>query len=128
MAPSPKDLVDRALALVSSQKALGLRLGMSETRVSRIVRGARLSVTNCLRLSDMLSESPSVVLRAYRYPAEAEIIERAYDARGRLPRTTAEILEALKRLDSEDRRLLGAVIKRWSAITGRDDDTHSQRV
>ncbi len=128
VAPSPKDLIERALALVPSQRVLGLRLQMSKTRANRIAHGERLSVTNCLRLADLLNESPSVVLRAYRYHAEADILERAYRARGRVPRKLAEIHEALDQLEPEDARLFGAVLKRWSAITGRGADNQPQRV
>jgi hypothetical protein len=115
--PSPKDLVERALALVRSHKALGMRLQMSKGRLNQIVHGERLSVTNCLRLSELINESPSVVLRAYQYVAEAEILERVYDARTRLPRQTAEVVDALKRLEPEDRRSLSAVIKKLAAFT-----------
>jgi hypothetical protein len=121
VAPSPKDLVERALALVPSQKALGLRLQMSKARLNKIVHGERLSVTNCLRLAELLNESPSDVLRAYQYVAEAEILERVYDARTRLPRRTAEVVDALKRLEPEDRRALSAVIKKLAAVTELHD-------
>jgi hypothetical protein len=113
----PQALVERALALVSTQKELGERLQMSTARVSRVVNGARLSVPNCLRLADLLNESPSVVLRAYRYPAEAEILDRAYRASGRVPRGLAEILEALQRLEPDDARLFGKVIKRFALVS-----------
>ncbi len=94
-----------------------MRLQMSKGRLNQIVHGERLSVANCLRLSELINESPSVVLRAYKYVAEAEILERVYDARTRLPRQTAEVVDALKRLEPEDRRSLSTVIKKLAACT-----------
>jgi hypothetical protein len=113
--PSQKDLIQRALALVSSQKVLGARLEISKARVSRVVHGARLSVTNCLFLADLLNELPSVVLRAYKYPQQADVLERAYRARAHLPRSHVEVLDALDRLDASDVRLIAYFVTKFAA-------------
>jgi hypothetical protein len=104
------------LALVSSQKALGMRLEMSKARISRVVHGARLSVTNCLRLADLLNEPPAVVLRAYRYVLQAELMDRAYRMRGSVPRGYADVHDLLDRLEPDDLRLIGSVIAKLVAV------------
>jgi hypothetical protein len=53
------------------------------------MNGARLSVGNCLKLAALLGDDPAGVLRAYRYTAEADALDKAYAAQGKM--TTSQI-------------------------------------
>jgi hypothetical protein len=79
-APSKTDLLERALALKSKQKVLAEAIGMDRTRLNRVINGEdeRLGITNCLKLATLLEELPHVVLRAFDWTDEADILQRAY--------------------------------------------------
>ena len=83
---------------------------MTASRLTRVKNGARLSVENCLRLADVLSDDPAVVLRAYGYKDEAAILDRAYPDRGRRPQGDVSLLADVGKLPPEHLRLVRELI------------------
>jgi plasmid maintenance system antidote protein VapI len=80
-APSRSDLLERALALnKGTQTELAEAIGMDRSRLNRVIKGEdeRLGITNCLKLATLLDELPHVVLRAFDWTDEADILQRAY--------------------------------------------------
>lgn len=98
--------MQRALALGTTQRQFARLFGVSESRVSRLVKGARLSIANCLRLADLLGDDPAAVLRAYRYPNEADALERAYAKQGKVHTRHLEIATRYGKLAARDQRWL----------------------
>lgn len=78
--PSSSDLLKRAIAVTGSQAALARAMGMNRSRLNRVINGMRFGISNCLKLAAVIDESPHVVLRAYGYAAEADILQQAYTA------------------------------------------------
>jgi hypothetical protein len=110
--PTSADLVNRALRLVFTQKALRHRLRLSKSRMSRIVHGGRLGFERCLLLADLLREDPAVVLQAYRHARLSDILQGLYIIRGYVPRERARVHEALDQLPSDDHHVIGTLIDR----------------
>lgn len=82
---------------------------MNRSRLNRVFNGARLGIPNCLRLAKLVDEAPHVVLRAWNYTVEADILLRAYGA----PRLTGRQLDVAERfggLSPKQRRALLAVL------------------
>jgi transcriptional regulator with XRE-family HTH domain len=101
----PIELLRRALAIVDGTKEdMADRLGIVRSHFSRVLGGSRLNISNCLRLADLLGEEPALVLRAYKYDEEADILDRAYPRRGRQPQGDVAVLDALERLPHTLRR------------------------
>jgi hypothetical protein len=81
--PSKSDLLERALALYKGkgkQKLLAEAIGMDRSRLNHVIKGKdeRLGVTNCLKLATVIDELPHVVLRAFEWTDEADILQRTY--------------------------------------------------
>jgi plasmid maintenance system antidote protein VapI len=87
--PSRSDLLKRALAVTGSQAALARAMGMNRSRLNRVINSARFGFKNCLRLATVIDEYPHVVLRAYNYTSEADILQQAYTT----PRFTVKQIE-----------------------------------
>lgn len=68
------------VAEFGSQTALGKAIGVSASRLSRVMSGEEhsLEVLNCLKLADVTGRSPSVVLRAAGKGDVADLIEKLY--------------------------------------------------
>lgn len=110
MASSRNDLLQRALALIPTQRALAERLGLTKSRMSRIARGGTPSVTTCLRLADVLGDRPSAVLRAFGYTDEADILDRAHPPSGKAPAGDVAMQRAAARLTSRQRHVMSELI------------------
>lgn len=106
MLSSRLELMQRARALGTDQRGFARLFGVSESRVSKLMNGARLSVSNCLRLADLLGDDPAVALRAYGYPDEAAALERAYDLQGKLPKGQMAVARRYGQLAPRDQRWL----------------------
>jgi plasmid maintenance system antidote protein VapI len=81
--PTKSDLLERALALhkgKGKQKVLAQAIGMDRSRLNHVIQGEdeRLGVTNCLKLAMVIDELPHVVLRAFDWTDEADILLAAY--------------------------------------------------
>jgi hypothetical protein len=110
--PTAANLIERAMALVPTQKALARCLRLSKGRISRIVHGGRLGFERCLRLADLVHEDPAVVLRAYRYAELGDILQGLYTTRGCVPRERARLFDALVRLHTDDCQFVADLIDR----------------
>jgi len=78
---SKSDLLERALALnKGKQTELAEAIGMDRSRLNHVIKGEdeRLGITNCLKLATLLDELPHVVLRAFDWTDEADILQRTY--------------------------------------------------
>jgi hypothetical protein len=76
--PSKSDLLERALALKGKQKDLAEAIGMDRSRLNRVIKRERFGISNCLKLATLIDELPHVVLRAFGYPNEADILQKVY--------------------------------------------------
>jgi plasmid maintenance system antidote protein VapI len=79
--PSKSELLERALALYKGkQTELAEAIGMDRTRLNRVINGEdeRLGITNCLKLATVVEEFPHVVLRAFDWTVEADLLQTAY--------------------------------------------------
>lgn len=110
MASSRNDLLQRALVLVPTQRALAERLGLTKSRMSRIARGGTPSVTTCLWLADTLGERPSAVLRAFGYADEADILDRAHPPSGKAPAGDVAMLRDAARLTPKQRGVVRELV------------------
>ena len=74
------EIIADAVGRFGSQTALGNAIGLSPTRISRVLKGdgCSLEVISCLRLAEVTGESPTVILRAAGKWDVAELIERLY--------------------------------------------------
>lgn len=82
---------------------------MNRSRLNRVFNGARLGIPNCLRLAALVDEPPHVVLRAWHYTIEADILERVYVA-PRFTRTQVDVAERYARATAKQRRIIRAVL------------------
>ena len=75
-----RQIIADAVGRFGSQTALGNAIGLSPTRISRVLKGdgCSLEVISCLRLAEVTGESPTVILRAAGKWDVAELIERLY--------------------------------------------------
>jgi plasmid maintenance system antidote protein VapI len=75
-----RQIIAEAVGRFGSQTALGNAIGLSPTRISRVLKGdgCSLEVISCLRLAEVTGESPTVILRAAGKWDVAELIERLY--------------------------------------------------
>lgn len=114
-APTPLvDLLTRLVAEFGSQTALALAIGVSPSRMSRLLGGTySLEVLNCLRLADVSGESPSVVLRAAGKGDIADLLERLYgkDSRG-ISLKHHRVIELWDRLASGDHAIALTMLDR----------------
>ena len=85
--PSKSDLLERGLALYKgnqtdkgNQTELAKAIGMDRARLNHVIKGKneRLGITNCLKLATLLDELPHVVLRAFDWTDEADILQAVY--------------------------------------------------
>jgi transcriptional regulator with XRE-family HTH domain len=78
--PSKSDLLERGLALKGTQQDLAEAIGMDRSRLNHVIKGEdeRLGVTNCLKLATVIDELPHVVLRAFDWTEEADILQKTY--------------------------------------------------
>jgi hypothetical protein len=106
----PDHFLRRVLAKFRTQGEAATHLDMTASRLSRVKKGGRLSVESCLRLADVLSEDPALVLRAYGYKDEAAILDRAYPRRGHRPQGDVSLLTELGKLPPERVRLVRELI------------------
>jgi len=114
-APTSNDLIERALRSTPTQKALSHRLRVSESRMSRIVRGGRISIERCVFLAELLREDLALVLVAFGYGRAGRIVRRLYVARGYTTPERANMHAALDHLSSEDYHAIGTIIDRLRA-------------
>ena len=108
--PTPKALIDRALAIEPSQKTLAGRLGMKRAHLNRVINGARLGEANCIRLAGLLGESPSVVLQAWRYDDLAQICARS-ETPPKFTRMQAEIADRAGHLPTAQQRAIAGLLR-----------------
>jgi hypothetical protein len=91
-------LIERYARRYGSLSALGKAIGLSPSRMSRLSRGDQgsLEVLNCLKLADLMAESPDTILRAAGKADVADLIARLYQSTGQapaLPPTLAAVFE-----------------------------------
>lgn len=82
---------------------------MNRSRLNRVFNGARLGLSNCLKLAALVDELPHLVLRAWGYQVEAASIERAY-APPRLTGKQLEIAERFGKLSPKRKRTVIALL------------------
>lgn len=102
-----RELLEGFVDVFGSQTALGRAIGVSPSRLSRVIRGEHsLEVINCLRLAAVTGTSPSVLLRAAGKSDIADLVERLY-GRSRptapppLTASQREVLDLWDRIPSE---------------------------
>jgi transcriptional regulator with XRE-family HTH domain len=108
--PSSSALLAKAQAAQPSQRLLAVALKMSRERLNRVIRGeGGLSVKNALRLAALLDESPLVVLRAFGYADEADLLAKAFDP-PKFTRAQLEVAERFGKLSPKRKRTLLALL------------------
>lgn len=98
-----QELLKEIVPDYGSQAALGRKILVSASRLSRIMRGGdSLEVVNCLRLADVTGRSASEVLQAAGKTEVHDLIQKLY---GKARPTTAPVLTVDQRtvLDLWDR-------------------------
>jgi len=96
------EYVRRGIEVTGSQTALGERLGLHSSRISRVLiaEGDSFDLPNCLLLAELIGESPVDVLRAAGKAQEAELMVRLFgQPRGPLPPDEAEALRLYRALE-----------------------------
>lgn len=85
---------------VSSQRALAAALDLSESYVSRLLKGSEdsMGVGPCLRLARLVSMNPSEVLAIAGKQEDAKLIEEFYGAPIQLPDAERRLLRKAKEL------------------------------
>jgi len=95
------EYVRRGIEVTGSQTALGERLGLHASRISRVLvaEGDSFDLPNCLLLAELIGESPVDVLRAAGKAQEADLLVRLFgQPRGPFPPDEAEVLELYQSL------------------------------
>ena len=95
------EYVRRGIEVTGSQTALGERLGLHASRVSRVLiaEGDSFDLPNCLLLAEVIGASPVDVLRAAGKAQDAELLVRLFgQPREPLTPDEAEVLGCISRL------------------------------
>lgn len=104
--PSKSDLLERALALnKGKQTLLAKAMGMNRTRLNRVINRERFGFKNCLKLARVIDELPHVVLRAFGYPVEADILQATY-TEPRFKQNQIKVAELYGKASPERKRMV----------------------
>jgi hypothetical protein len=102
---SKPDLLERALALKGTQTDLAEAMGMDRSRLNRVIKRERFGIANCLKLAAVIDELPHVVLRAFGYAVEADILQEAY-TEPRFRQTQVKVAELYANASPERKRMV----------------------
>jgi hypothetical protein len=83
------------------------------------VNGARLGVSSCIALADLLQMPNPDVLRAYEYTTEADTLERGSRRLGHVPAAHAVAHDALEQLEPEAFEVVANTIRVFHQLQDR---------
>ena len=119
-ADGPKEfgeILKQCVERIGTRHALGKLLGMSGSRVGRAIDGQyTFNIENCLRLADVMRESPTRILRAAGKIEIANLIERLYGkTTPLLSDADQQLLDLWNALPARRRKILYDVLNELTA-------------